>query len=391
MKTEMPPPVIERRHRPEPEKKKRKWVAPTIFIIFALIVGAFLTTLWVNREDITRVGIEKFWAKMFDGSKANADGGAEVINLDAQRGNILKIFEGGIAVLTGNRLVCYDTSGRETFSAERTLLLPAMSEGGGNLIAYDRDGDTLIFIGPRGVIFDERWASPIITAKVNQNGWLALVTRGDGYRSVVTVYNNEGGEVYRYSSPGRYITDAAVSADGKNLAVVSAGYNDSWVQSRLQVFDMNSDAIPVGTELPMTRELFFGNGLCVLTDESVLFFTDGGAKKSEVSLAGRVVLDWTELATGLVLRTENALELYSWKDGTQSGRAELTESVVCQSGAGEWLTIVSSGHIQVFKGKDLKQAASKPNDNYARQALQQADGRVYLIENDKARQLTMDN
>ena len=61
----------------------------------------------------------------------------------------------------------------------------------------------------------------IISACLNEDGWLALCTQESGYKGLVTVYNAKGGEEYYWHSAGGYTLSAEVSSNNRELAVLT--------------------------------------------------------------------------------------------------------------------------------------------------------------------------
>ena len=377
-----------------------------LFGIFCAAVAGALALFLIFGEGLGAGSIDRVSSMISRGLQGGAQISSDVISFDAQPGNVIEPFLDGIAVLTSNRLVCYDTIGGERLAAERMFSRPALQASVKNVLAYDRNGTTLLLADRHGFLLDLQWERPIITAKLNRAGWLALVTQGSGYKAVVHVYDPDGVPAFRYSSPEYYITDAAVSPDGSQLAVACAGFTDNWVSGRLRVFDLTRtggatprEATPedVTTALcdldgEMIYELFFpkNDRIAAMTEKGAAYWDAKGVLLGRTELEGRYLQDYSALDGAIVLRTSRGrsgsgarLDSYGW-DGRSLGGLALKNDVICQSGGGGYVTLVTADAITVYDAK-LDAVSDQPNQTHVRAVKQCDTGPVYLIYSDNAR------
>ena len=402
-------PLFERSYYNRPKRSKAsaasRAASAALFIIFCMLVIGALALFLVFREDISPDSVKRVSSMISRSFQRGASISADVISFDAQPGNILAPFLDGIAVLTSNRLVCYDTIGGERLAAERGFKRPALQTSLRNVLAYDRNGNTLLLANRHEFLIDTQWERPIITATLNRAGWTALVTYGSGYKAVVYVLDPDGATVFKYSSPEYYVVDAVVSPDGSLLAVACAGFRDNWVSGRLRVFDLaygggevEPDEVTVALadlDDTLIYELFFpkNDRIAAMTENGVVYWDAKGAQLGSTPLDGRSLQDYSVLDDAIILRTARSrsgagsrLESYRW-DGAPVGILPLKNDVICQSGAGGYVTLVTANMITVYDA-ELETVSDQPNLTHVRSVRQRDTGGVYLIYNDNARLYT---
>jgi hypothetical protein len=297
--------------------------------------------------------------------------------------------------------VCYDAGGRELVSTERSFKNPRLLSSPRNILAYDRGGNTLVLANDRAILLDTRTERPIITAKLNRQGYVALVTQAEGYKSLLTIMDASGVPIFRYFSPD-YIIDAALSPDSGLCAVSYAVFENNWIKGHIKVFDItkrDADEIinsPVAVIRPhdedgLISEVFLGRGGKILTigEKNISFYDADGVLLNSTDLSGRVLLDYSIMNTGVAIRTartdtgiESRLDLYDF-DGELIDSTDINEEIICQSGGGDYVTLVTSRSIRVYDYK-LSLKSDEPNESGARRILQRDNGTMFLIFNDYA-------
>jgi hypothetical protein len=127
------------------------------------------------------------------------------------------------AVTTGKagQLVAATNGGVHLFSPEgqsvahelMSFKQPGVTAGDHAAAAYDIGAETLVVADTDGNVSRIKPAGAVISARMNSEGWLAVVTEAPGYRAVVTVYDNTRKAVYVWYSGSSYVLTAAISDD----------------------------------------------------------------------------------------------------------------------------------------------------------------------------------
>lgn len=83
---------------------------------------------------------------------------------------------------------------------------PALETGGGRAVAYDVGGTELYVVDEGGEILTLTAPedAPYFSARLNEDGWLAVTTELPGYKGGVTAYNSQGTEVFSLTASDRF-------------------------------------------------------------------------------------------------------------------------------------------------------------------------------------------
>ncbi|MCL2081452.1 MAG: DUF5711 family protein [Oscillospiraceae bacterium] len=398
-------PVIKRSFYEKEEKrpalKISRMLSVIIFIAFFLVVLGGLGVFWLLRDDLDQSLFRQLAIDFSWNTRRRAQTSSDKIIFDGKRDNAYAPFMDGLTVLTASRIVCYDSVGKEIISAERYFKNPCLLASPRNVLAFDRGGDTLVLLNDRSILLDIRTERPIITAKLNRQGYVALVTQQEGYKALLTVMDAKGQPVFKYYSAD-YIIDAALSPDSGMVAVSYAVFRDDWVSGHIKIFDITKrDAAeiidePAAVISPradegLISEVFIQRDGKILAvgEKNISFYDLDGVLLNSTDFSGRAMLDYSVMNAGVAVRTaragagmESRLDLYGF-DGELIGSDELKEEIICQSGGGDYVTLVTSRGILVYDGR-LELKSDEPNELGARQILQRDDGTMFLIFNDHA-------
>ena len=83
----------------------------------------------------------------------------------------------------------------------------------------------------------------LLSARVNDSGWLAVTAQQSGYKGSVTVYNvnsTSRKEIIQLNFSSVFVADAAVSPDSKTVAVITIGQENGSFFSQLLLYPVDS-------------------------------------------------------------------------------------------------------------------------------------------------------
>jgi len=112
--------------------------------------------------------------------------------------------------------------GEETLRSLFRVTSPTITEKGGFFLAYDIGGTSLRVFNASTILSSIETEGIIVSASINKNGWFCIVSQENtGFRSTVSVYNSTGTPVYMVNVGTGFVLSAELSADNKNLAILS--------------------------------------------------------------------------------------------------------------------------------------------------------------------------
>lgn len=176
--------------------------------------------------------------------------------------------------------------------AEEVLSMdhPVLSSSDQAGVVYDAGGQSLFLFQEGTETFDLALEgnSDLLSARVNDAGWLAVTAQQSGYKGAVTVYNNKGEKIIQISLSSTFAVDAALSPDGKTVAVVTIDQSAGRFRSQILFYPINrtepSATVDLGDLLVLDLD-FESEQLWLLTDDQVLTLSPDGKELGRWSFA----------------------------------------------------------------------------------------------------------
>lgn len=270
-------------------------------------------------------------------------------------------INGGLCVLTGSRLTVFDPYGEESISRFVALSSPALNTAGKYGAAYDIGGKSLMFFSSSGVIEELETESPIVSAAVNEKGYLSVCTEETGWGGSVTVYNSGGSAVYKWYSGSSRILSASVRGK-KDLFVLSLGKDGSSLV-RLSLDSEDEQARYTYNGL-IYDACLTGENIAAVTGTSVLFLNDSLEVCGEYDLDGLFLAfydfsgDNPVLVTGeSPLSAERNLTVLN-SSGDELYTVSAAGQVQDISAAGKYLAVLYNNGSAAVYNPDMSEYAS---------------------------------
>ncbi len=226
--------------RPMPKSKTTiKYVRYLLLLIMVMVALIFL---FANRDQINGDNFRRLMAKINIGIAAPTSEDGEV-HFDTVSSGDTVVYKDGFAHATVEKLIITDKNGTEFQNTQLGFRKPVLAANGNYVFVYDSGGTGLMVADSFSVLFETHLENPIITAKMNRNGSIVVVTEGDGYLAKVYVFDSSFREVYRYRSLNRYILDADLSADGKALAVSAVNIEGADIAPEIMYFKLSKEEV----------------------------------------------------------------------------------------------------------------------------------------------------
>lgn len=221
-------------------------------------------------------------------------------------------------------------------------ITPQMQKAGEYLLVYDRDGTAASVFYKNKELYTITTEHKIQNAKVNEAGFLAVVSEQLGYQGMVTVYNRKGKSVYKVYSGEKFLLDADVYGNGKRLAVCQYDTASDELTSSISFYKLNEKepyATASSTETVYASIKFLSNGkLLAVGDIMTVGFSSNGEESWRYSYDGASLQNYSisgEKSVALVLRQQNQKVV-----------------ILHQSG---------SSHVYSYDGADIKEIANNKN------------------------------
>lgn len=377
-------------------KKKNLFVRLLAFLItLILVAGAiFVITNWdkINLDSLKRYFTYRSLERSDSGQAESFSYSGSSTDVFAALGDdLLVCSSGGIRLYSGGG-VCYveDAVSLEKPAAEVCGSMAAVYSVGGRAVFLYKDRSQV------GTLTDLE--SSILSVRLNSSGWLAVTTRGSGYKAIVSVYDSDLQKRMDFRLTSAFVTDAVVTEDCKSLATISIGQNGTAFESTLSFY-----TLPTGQDSGVNYELEADSSFSL--DNNVMIQLQGGKSIWCVGDAGVSVWNgesvgsWScselylksyalsdSFAAMLVgkYRAGSQAELYTVDDqGTPSPGLSINEQVLSLSAAGRYVAVLTADRLDIYT-QDLDLYNTLEGTGDARKVLMRSDGTALLIGNETA-------
>ena len=296
-------------------------------------------------------------------------------------------LDGSLAIVSMHQVTVLDEKNKSIYDETVKFQSPALYTCGSRAVAYDVGGTTLYVLSGKGLVYRLDCAGEILSALLNEKGWLTVVCGESGCKAAVRVYDQAGQPVFAFLSSDRFVMTAALSADSKTLAAVTMGQENGVFASYVVFYRVNSDKEAARCTLrgSVVYDLTAaGRGFCAVTEEQLCFLDTSGdmtaaydyggdyLRRVSVSTDGYAALLLGHYRTG----TQNRLVTVG-VDGQQLASQELDAEVTSLSAAGRYVALLTTDHVSIYD-KQLLPVASLDEVSQAREVLMRSDGSAVL-------------
>lgn len=124
---------------------------------------------------------------------------------------------------------------------------------------------------------------PILNIKLSDGGYTAAITNQPGYNGAVTVYDRKGTALFNWAAGKSNLIDAAVSENGRILAVSCADFSENTLNCKLLLFNISKSpdayaTLEFGNNL-VSSVSFSGNKILCVGDRAFICYSSSGAEK----------------------------------------------------------------------------------------------------------------
>lgn len=215
---------------------KKIWKA-----FFILILSFFSVIIFVNREKLAPDYIGIFWEDMF-AEMQHGNGYPYKISGNKVNNENFKISDKNLLLVSDTSLATLNTSAKEMLRKQHCYQNPVLKLSSTRAIVYDLGGKNLEITSRSKMLHTAQMENNIICGAVSNYGIFAIVTETKVFLGQLTVFAKNGKDIYyRYNFADHYITDVAISENGKSTAVCGSTAKDGSMVSTVYVFDYNSE------------------------------------------------------------------------------------------------------------------------------------------------------
>lgn len=366
---------------------KKVAVMAAVLVLVIAVLAIALFSDGVNLDTLRR------WVKYMNVNNTSAYG---EYSFDSHSSNQYSAFGDGLVIASVSGLDAYDEKGGELFTLQQQMNLPHLLAKNQMAMAYDVGGKTLVALHSRnGEVLRLEENRPILDVDLSSGGFICLSSSSSGYKSVLSVYNNNQELIYRWLSSTTYIPHCTISADGKTLAAVGLGQSGGVFESKLYVFRTDSEEIQmeysIGSDL--IYDVFFTDSdtICIIGETCVQYVNLRGETLGTYSYEVPYLKDYDTDGSGFLVlslnmyRAGNRYTLVTVDGkGQKLASAYIGQEILDLSAAGKYIAVLTTEGLSIYTS-NLNVYDETIETGNATDVVMRADGTVLLIGNGEAR------
>ena len=376
------------------QPKKPKFLVRVLLFLLAVVMVLGAVTVVVFRDRLSLDNIKR-WIH-YRSLVLNDSGQADSFLYNGSLEDTFATLDGDLLVCSTTSIGLYSGSGTQYVDLTVTMSKPVVSTNGSLAVVYDAGGSSLYVLGQREVIWSATDLTSILSAHLNRNGQLTVVSQSTGYKGTVTVYSSSYEKLMSVNLSSAYVMDAALSDDGKTLSILNVGQQDGAFQSILSLYTLNTG--DGGDFQPnLTRSL--GSSVVLETRHTLSHVWSMGDNGLTITdhQGNSTTVDWKEMhlkgyslagddfAVALLAKYRAGSQGELWvigSDGTYQS-LEIDQQVLSISAAGRYVAVLTGNQLNIYT-EDLQPYATLESTQGARKVLLLEDGSAILISADSA-------
>lgn len=361
--------------------------------VVVLTVAVCLVVLVAFRDRLNVDGIKRWFH--YRSLTLSDSGRAEAFAYDGDLGCTFAVLDGDLLVCSNNAISLYSGSGTRYIHQQVSMENPVVNTNGTLAVVYDVGGSSLYILGQRSLVWSTTDLEYILSARLNKNGQLTVVTQASGYRGMVTVYDAAYSPVMSVNLSSAFVMDAALSDDGHTLATLTVGQKSGAFSTGLELYVMNyasgsyqadvSCSLGGGVELDMRHT---ASAVWTVSDRG-LAITDHGGASAWVDWSDRYLRRYTLNGDGFAVallgryRAGSQAELWVVDAQGQRQMLEFNEQVMSIAAAGRYFAVLTGDRLDIYTDQ-MELYSTLKGTQGARTVLLMADGSAILVSMDSA-------
>lgn len=348
-----------------------------ILLVLGALVVAAAVYVFLNRDAIS--------AHFASAGSGGTEAAAEPYTFESGSMQVSAAVGNGMALASTNSLQLLDASGWSVARQVYSMKTPALVTSNQLAAAFDVGGTEVCTASLNGGTAEVPNTETVITATMNQNGWLALCTEATGYKGRVTVYNDKQKAVYQWNSGEGYLLSARISPDNRYLAALCAAPDGSVVH----MFSLSSEDeqanYTVAGNLLIDMDWLENDRLFLLSQKGCAVIDRGGEMKGSYDFGGLYLTDYSfggdDYAVLMLgkYRTGGTGSLTAiGSDCKLIGQTEIDSELLSLSCGGKTVAALCQDGLKVFT-QSLAAAGADTNTVGVKDVLVREKGDVVLV------------
>ena len=201
-----------------------------IGIIAVAVIGIF--SLYIAEEDFRK------WVDISILRKDVTSENVATIDLNVDKNNQIYCYNKYICILNEKNLKLYNQTGENIIDISVDINTAIFSSNDKYLAIAEKNGQEFCVITDKTYSWRQKVDGEILQVNINKNGYVALITTDTTYKSIITVYDQDGKQVMRNFLGSSRVTDITISNDNKFVAYAELDTSGTLIKSSVKIISI---------------------------------------------------------------------------------------------------------------------------------------------------------
>ena len=147
-------------------------------------------------------------------------------------------FNNHIGILNKNKLTIYNNFGNNEVELTMEITNPIFNSSNRFLAIGENGGQKLYVVEDKKIAWETEVEGNISQIHINKNGYVAIVITGTSHKSVISVYDTKGKNLFNKYLASTRLADVSISNDNRYLALAEIDTSGTIIQSNIKIISI---------------------------------------------------------------------------------------------------------------------------------------------------------
>lgn len=157
------------------------------------------------------------------------------IEIDGDENPQAYAFDKYICLFRRKTIEFYNKVGTKVGEIETNINNAKFASAGRYLAICEQDGKEFYLIDGKEKVYENEVDGTISQINVSRSGFVSVVLSNNSYKSIVSVYNKEGKEIFKTNLVTSRVVDVSISQDSQYLAIAEVDISGILTKSTIQI------------------------------------------------------------------------------------------------------------------------------------------------------------
>ena len=219
-------------------------------------------------------------------------------------------YQDYVATILDNQLKIYNKYGKLETQISINITNPIFATNKKYLLIGDIEKNNVYMIYKNTLQWQKQLEDEITSLTITENGAVGVVTTNKTYKSIISVYNITGTEVFKTYLSTTYANNMIISNDMKYMSFVEVNTSGTSIETKVKTIDItkvkvNASESIIYTYIPEPNEMiikikYYKDEIIVYTDNGIFIYYNGNknevykfnekTKFADINLDGKVCI-----------------------------------------------------------------------------------------------------